>query len=549
MGKQKSNPNKFKKKAFKNQKKSFGRERIQEKPETMTIEEINLDYSKKVIGFSGIVDRIAQTGGPTIFSVTDGTATLALKGFLKPGVRAYPEIEEGDAIKVEAMIDEFNGELEGEIKRIRKLDNHEKEKLEDSIEEIIVQKSKVEDDSFLIKSKILDKLKPSMIKTAEQIRMAIFKNRPIIVRHHNDTDGYSSGFALEKAILPLIEKQHGSAKAAWEFYLRAPSSAPFYEIDDAIRDTATSLRNVAKFSNKMPLVIIADNGSTPEDLLGIKHGKVHGMEFVVVDHHFFDEDVISKEVLAHVNPFLVGENGSCYSAGMLCVELARFINKDVENITQIAALAGLADKIDICNKEDLDKYIKIAQEQGYTKKLLGDISTVIDYVSAKVRFMEVREYIGVLFGEPRNKQKELVDLMAPHIRKLEEKGLAIAKAEVKSEEIGKTTLQILEIDKIFPGFGFYPKPGRCVSLTHDYAQESKKITNLVSIGLMNTAITIRATDDANFSVHELIIYLTKKSPNAFVDGGGHKNAGSINFIPSKKEEILNLFKEFIKSRQ
>ena len=81
MGKQKSNPNKFKKKAFKNQKKSFGRERIQEKPETMTIEEINLDYSKKVIGFSGIVDRIAQTGGPTIFSVTDGTATLALKGF------------------------------------------------------------------------------------------------------------------------------------------------------------------------------------------------------------------------------------------------------------------------------------------------------------------------------------------------------------------------------------------------------------------------------------------------------------------------------------
>jgi len=39
------------------------------------------------------------------------------------------------------------------------------------------------------------------------------------------------------------------------------------------RDTATSLRNVAKFSNKMPLVVITDNGSTPEDLLGIQTWK------------------------------------------------------------------------------------------------------------------------------------------------------------------------------------------------------------------------------------------------------------------------------------
>jgi len=71
------------------------------------------------------------------------------------------------------------------------------------------------------------------------------------------------------------------------------------------------------------------------------------MEFIVVDHHFFDEDVISKEVLTHINPFLVGEDGSAFSAGMLCTELARFINKDVSNISQIPALAGLADKIDL----------------------------------------------------------------------------------------------------------------------------------------------------------------------------------------------------------
>ena len=544
MGKQKSNPNKFKKKSFEPRKTFAQREQAEKLP----IVEITSEYSKQVVAVSGIVDRIAQTGGPTIFSVTDGTSTLALKGFLKPGARAYPEIEEGDAIAAEVRVDEFNGELEGEIQRIKKLDEVGKQKVLDSMDEILRERAKVEPTPFLIKSQILDKLKSKMIEAAQNIRMAIFQNRPVIIRHHNDTDGYSAGFALERAILPLIEEEHSSAKAGWEFYLRAPSSAPFYEIDDSIRDTSTSLRNVAKFSNKMPLVLIVDNGSTPEDLLGIKHGKVHGMEFIVVDHHFFDEDVISKEVLTHINPFLVGEDGSAFSAGMLCTELARFINKDVSNISQIPALAGLADKIDLMNKTDVDAYVKIAEEEGYTRELLADISTVIDYVSAKVRFMEVREYIGVLFGEPRDRQKALVELMAPHIRELEEKGLAIGKSTVKAEKIGKTTLQILDIDSTFPGFGFYPKPGRSVSLIHDYA-EKQKSDNLVSIGLMNTAITIRATDKANFSVHELIVYLNEKSPNAFVDGGGHKNAGSINFIPGKKEEVLKLFKDFVKTRQ
>ena len=43
-------------------------------------------------------------------------------------------------------------------------------------------------------------------QAATQIRLAVIQDRPIIVRHHNDCDGYSSGFALERAIIPLIEK-------------------------------------------------------------------------------------------------------------------------------------------------------------------------------------------------------------------------------------------------------------------------------------------------------------------------------------------------------
>jgi len=568
--------NKFNKKF---QKKSFGgkfekadkfskfEKFVDRKAENVEIKDVNQDFFNRNVEISGLIEQITQTGGPTIFVVSDGTATLALKSFVGQGQRAYPELAIGDTIKAIVTINEYNGELEGEIKKIQKLSPEEHKVYLEKIINLQKKRAQIVEIPFLVKSHILEKLKPSMMKAAFEIRLAIIQNRPIIIRHHNDTDGYCAGYALEKAILPLIEKEHGSEKACYEFFMRSPCQAPFYEIDDSIRDTATSLRNMAKFSNKMPLVIITDNGSTPEDLFGIKQGKVHGIEFIVIDHHFFDtenkfsvcsnpegkqefehHDVISREVLTHVNPFLVGEDGSKYSAGMLCAELARLIN-NVPGLEVLPAIAGLADRVDITNPEIIKDYLKIAEKESYTKELLMNISKVIDFVSAKVRFMEVREYIGVIFGEPRHKQKELVELMAPYIISLEEKGLAIAKANTEIEKIGKTTIQLLDIENTFPGFGFYPKPGKCVGMVHDDMQKTHLISNLVTAGLMRTAITLRATDGANFSVHELITYLNKHAPNSFVEGGGHKNAGSITFLPNKQEEILGLMKNFILSRQ
>ncbi|MEM3074362.1 MAG: hypothetical protein QW727_00235 [Candidatus Pacearchaeota archaeon] len=514
----------------------------------INIGNITLAHSNQTFILFGIIDKIFQTPGPTIFYINDGTGVLALKSFQGPGIRAHSEIKEGDIVKVIVKIEEFRDEIEGDIINISVVKEDKKNLILKEIEKIERERISIKPINFLISNDILEKLKPFFIKAATEIRLAIMKNRPIIIRHHNDTDGYSAGFALEKAILPLIERQHLSIKAAWEFYTRAPCAAPFYEIDDSIRDTANSLRNVAKFSNKMPLIIIVDNGSSPEDLLAIKQGKIHGADFIVIDHHFFDKDMITEEVLVHINPFLVKEDGAKFSAGMLCVEVARFINPEVKNIEQIAAMAGFADRVDLTNPEAVNLYLKIAEKNGYTKELLEEISRVIDFVSSKVKFMEAREYIEVIFGEPRNKQKALIELLAPHIKHLELKGLEIAKSCIKIEKINKISLQYLDIEETFPRFGFYPKPGKVIGMIHDYAKEIKKIDALISIGMMDAAIILRATDGANFSIHELIDFIEKKLPIAFVNGGGHKNAGSISFVPHKKNEVLKLLKEFIKSR-
>jgi len=527
----------------KDKNKKFTHKRFEIEAEEINIGAITAENIDNHFSIKGFIDKIQQTAGPTVFFISDGTGMLALKGFIGPGARAYPEINEQDAVKVKLKLSDFRGSLEGEISYISKLSEQEKTDLINKIKETERKRSMVNFSSFLIKDKILDKLKDRLLKAAIEIKLAIIQNRPLIVRHHNDADGYSAGYSLERAIIPLIEKQHGGGKSPWEYYTRAPCAAPFYELDDSIRDTAHSLANEAKFSNKMPLIVIADNGSSQEDLLAIMQGKVHGIDFIVVDHHFFDKDVISPNTLVHINPFLVGEDGTKFSAGMLCSELAKLINPEA-NIEQIPAMAGLADRID--NPKAIEDYLNIAKKKGYTKELLLKIASVIDFVSSKLRFMEAREYIEVLFGEPMEKQKELIALLDPYIKNLESKGKEIARKAAKIEKIKDTTLQLLFIEENFRR-GFYPKPGKCTGLIHDDIQITNKLTKVITAGVLQDAFTMRATEEANFSVHELIAYLNKNIPEAFVEGGGHKNAGAITFIPSKQKEVLEELRNYIKS--
>ena len=518
---------------------------VYERAKQTPIGEVGEEFLKKETVVVGVIDRIIQTGGPTVFNIVDGTGSLSLKGFVSPGVRAHPNIMEGDFVEAWIKVDEFQGEMEGNILKIKKKVGEEVEALKKHIVYQQRERAKVVTSDFMVDDVIIEKLREPILKAAEEIRLAVIQNRPIVVRHHNDTDGYCSGFALERAILPLIERQHGAPKAAWEFFKRAPCRAPYYELQDSIKDTAMSLRDVAKFSAKMPLIIIADNGASAEDLMAIRQAKIHGSDVIVIDHHDYGkEDVISAEVLANINPHLVGESGNHISAGMLCVEVARFINENVENLSQVPALAGYADRIELENNDLMERYLAIAKSEGYDRELLNDISLVIEYVSTKVGFMEAREYIGVLFGEPRDKQRELVGLMAPYIRELDRKGLAIGKAAAEVEVLNGITFQTIDVDKSFPGFGFFPKPGRSTGLLHD-SLKSEGTVKLVSAGIMGTAITFRATDEAGFDMHNLIAELQKRLPNAFVEGGGHKNAGAINFIPKKKDEVVAIVKEFI----
>lgn len=521
----------------------FLKGRFEIEPEAALLADISASDLNKKFSLRGRVEKIQQTGGPTLFLLFDGSGTMNIKGFAGAGKRAFPEIEENDIVQASVQIIEHEEVVEGEIISIHKLDENEKTAFNQQVEAIVQKRIQPIERPFLAESVILEKLKPRFAQAVREIKRAIVDNRPIVLKHHADCDGYSAAIALERAILPMVSEQHSDEKALWHYYVRTPSKSPYYDYYDATRDVSMALSDVAKFNDKMPLIIIVDTGSGPENELPIQLVKLFDCPVIVVDHHHFESDPISELALVHINPHFVGSETD-FSAGMLCVEMARMISEKAENIEYIAGMAGLADRIE---SNELVQYLQIAQKQGYSKEYLQRLGTVIDFEAWNFKFSESRELVDILFGSQAQKQKELCELLYPKILKMMERQLNISKQFVKKENIGNVLVATVDIENS-SNFNVYPNPGKATGNLHDQLQKEHPQKPVLTVGYGKDFITLRATDGTNFLVSEFVQKSVEAFPFAGIEGGGHEHAGSLRFVPFVKEQLLQKIRDYVKEK-
>ena len=228
----------------------------------------------KLVRVDGEVLQVQQTSGPTIFTITDESNITWVAAFDEAGVRAYPDIDVGDAVEVLGEVNQHGGKPQIESQSISKLEGEKKAKLQDLIEDALNKRAEPDDVDFLVKSDVLNRLKPKMREAAQKIRRAILDGRSILLRHHNDADGICSGVAMEKAIVPLVEQVNPSNDAQYYYFKRSPSKAPFYELEDVVKDLSFALEDKERHGQKLPLIVLLDNGSTEEDIVALMQAKV-----------------------------------------------------------------------------------------------------------------------------------------------------------------------------------------------------------------------------------------------------------------------------------
>jgi len=350
-------------------------------------------------------------------------------------------------------------------------------------------------------------------------------------------------------VVPLLKDMNNSNDAEWHFFKRAPSKAPFYELEDVVKDLSFALEDLERHGQKLPLLVLMDNGSTEEDILALMKVKIYDIEVVVVDHHYpgVVEDgkvAVDEYVDIHVNPYLVGGDSNI-TAGALAVELAGMINPEVKD--RLLHLPGIAAVGDHARSDEAEKYIQIAAEKGYDADDLEKVASSIDFEAFYLRFMNGRGIIDTILGlGNREKHQKLVDALYKELHKRVEWQLKAAMPNLKTQKLENGIIfSVLDVEKYAHKFTF-PAPGKTCGYVHDQmVQKYGEEVPIITLAYGPDFGVIRATDAVNesfgFNLNTIISKLMVEIPEAGVDGGGHECAGSLKFVEGLSKEVLQGF--------
>jgi archaea-specific RecJ-like exonuclease len=396
---------------------------------------------------------------------------------------------------------------------------------------------------MMIKSKLLDEMKPKIEQTVKLIKNAIENKEPIIIRHDADTDGYSAAIALERAIMPLLYTRHTKERDLFYYYSRMPCKTPWYDIQDALRDVTNFMSGASRFTRKKPLIIVCDNGASAQDYIAIKLVKTYGAKVLVIDHHPNAKE-IDEIVDLHLNPHHFKSTYD-FCTGMLCAEIANLLTIDRKIIAKdfevIAAVAATGDKV---KSEEAQQYLKIANEKGYDSKKLRDISKCIDFAAFKLGVINDKDIVDDILGADKEKQKALLDLFTKEVNKKMHTVFESALKYTETEETDNKTIVKVPIDKLSKRNG-YPARGRVTGVMQEYYKEKGK--KAITLGITKTSTNFRCSNEIeSFDVNEIIKKIKEKFPYANVSGGGHRVAGSISFIEASYDEVMEFILDYCK---
>jgi len=506
---------------------------VERKSTTVRIAELSSKVGKTV-AIEGEIAQIKQTSGPTIFTIVDETGTQNVAAFIVAGVRAYPEAELGDIVKVIGEVMMRNNQLQIEADMLTIHSEDEAADVRARIEKALDLRSEPEDIPLLIKSDVMERLRPEMKKAAKIIRKAVFTSQPIILRHHADADGICSAVAIEQAVVALIRESGGDFDSDYFLFKRAPSKAPFYEIEDITRDLDFSTKDHIRFGQKMPLVLLTDNGSTEEDEPAYKIASVYDIPFVVIDHHHPDA-TIDKYLLAHVNPYHVGGDFGI-TAGMLGTEVARLINPKVEPlIRHLPAVAGVGDRSEAPERA---LFLTLVRDQ-YPEEACKDIALALDYEQFWLRFNDGREIVKDILNITGNTERhqKLIRLLVDGANTMIEDQMSASMPHVVPRVLKNDAhLFLLDVEIHAHKFTF-PPPGKTSGEVHDRLCKQNAGKAVVTIGFGPDFAVLRSRG-VLMNIPRMVRELHNEIPGGGISGGGHLVVGSIKFVEGMRDVVL-----------
>lgn len=487
-------------------------------PDRITAETLDESIGERVRIEGRVVD-IRQTGGPTIFEVRDETGVVECAAFKEAGVRAYPEIEVGDLIRLTGEVERRHEGLQIETESLKPLEDADADAVADRLDEALAARSHPGEIDLLADEppSAVAALHDEIGNAAGRIRRAVIESRPIVVRHTATADGYVAGAAIERAALPLIREEHDQSDAEYHYFDRQPLEGEDYDMAAATSDVTRMLDNRARHGEKLPLVVLADTGSTAESEDGIELLDVYDVDRLVIDA---DAGFETGDLADGVVP----EGPDAPTTTALAANVAVGVNGDVrEEIAHLPAVSYW---------EGAPKaYDDLAARAGYDTDATRELREAVALEAYYQSYEDKRELIADLLFAGDEDVRSLASHVSEQFRAKLGDELDTVRPHIEDREIDGVHVAVLDTDAFTHRFDF---PPTALLLDALHRKRRGEYDDLVTVGIDEADLQVRSTEEID--VRELGERVSERTPEAGVVTSGTRR-GRLSFLVGEREAV------------
>jgi RecJ-like exonuclease len=500
------------------------REREQETEGAETGAEPTADYDRVPVGdledlvgehvrLEGEVVSVRQTSGPTVFELGDESGVVDCAAFVEAGVRAYPEIEQGDVVRLDGEVRVRRDELQVETEALVALEGDEREAVAARMADALDAEASPDGFEPLADDEVVAAALEDVESVATTVRRAVLESRPVVVRHDATADGYVAGAAIERAALPLIREEHAGTDAIYHYFDRRPLEAGSYDMNDATKDVTRMLDNRERHDEKLPLFVFAAAGSTADSLDGLELLDLYGVESVVVD------GIAADDAVGEIAAATATAPGR--TAGTVAANVAAAVNADVRgDLGHLPAITFWEDTP--------EAYVALAEESGIDAAAAARLREAIALEAFYQSYEDKRELIiDLLFDQ----EVGLAEQVSEQFREKLDAELRTAEANLETREVDGVSVTVLDTDAYTHRYDFPPK-----ALLLDELHRRHRDETPVVVGYAKDELYVRATSEVDLEA--VAADAADRAPTAGISAQGLRT-GKLAFLSGRRDEAVD----------
>jgi len=480
------------------------------------------DAVGQVVRIEGEVVNVRQTSGPTVFEVRDEEAVIEAAAFESAGVRAYPDVEVDDVVRIDGEVERHHDDLQIETEVLEVLDGDDAEAVRTRLADALAAEADPGDVDLLADHDAVGAVEGEIRDVASTIRQAVFTGRPVVVRHTATADGYVAGAAIERAVLPLVREEHAREDAEYHFFERRPLDDPFYGMDAATDDVTDMLDDRERHGEQFPLVVLVDAGSTAESEEGYQFLDVYGVERVAIDATYPD-DAALDDLAAVVNPHVAGVDDAVSSTA-LAANVAAHVNDDVrEELSHLPAVSYWEDAP--------QGYVDLARDADYDVEDVTELRQAIALEAFYQSYKDKRELVDdLLFGRREGLSGHVSDQFREKMREEVE----TARQNLTERTADGVTFAVVDTDAFTHRFDFPPEALLVDELHRTLREEYDE--PVVTIGLGGDDMRLRSDEDLD--VRRVAEQAASTVPEAGIEVVGGRE-GHVEYLAGERDAVQN----------